>query len=879
VKREVTFARPWLARLTLAAVLVGFVGLAARVVVSLAAPDLLEQKLAGAERYLYYRVTRGSGPVFELTGDETSIRLVTHAVVPPLFGYDPAREYEYGIHLTLDLGGGKKWERDVYTRSRQSKARRTSGTHPIWLDENTFAHEPGLELTDDRLLVITLPANVPVGATAKVTLVGDMQEGFVRAYSPAPRDNPLRFVRELPIEERSRIAEQTSYVPWDRLTSPEDLASVRFTERRLSAEGKEDVDYETRTLYTTGFRVRPMTTAERGLLVTAARGAAVNVVGPAKLDLAITRPAALEATVGALNVRLVGETAARPAPGSPGPPGRSLATTVVPLPLAGGSVKLPVEIPPGVFTITMTATAPARVNLLAPPTKSIALGELLEPDEQLTTAYLADPNKPAIAIALDGPQDVLARVVRVDVRALATAPMPEVDANTVTRWPGPTMLPVPVAVQIAPPQAVTGTLTLETLDGDGKLIASTSTKIESEPSHFDIAKLFGKLTASVCEPVGVKFLVPPNGRMLRLVTDRPALLQIMTPLALSPPADRLEPPYDAVPLVMMHWRYARYIERGWLPLRAQNHDALAPDRVALVATQARLEPRVVPLAPDVRSSSLDPKGSGEHQTVIERVDAADAAEFIATWDEGHYTRVLPGKPMRVDLGKLPTRATIRYRPTGSDEAVVGAHVTVMLDGQKLEIDRFNAARGSLRLPAGTVGAHAVTVETNAPVQLLIDRPPVGGGELYALRTVHAIGKGHRVRLEVVKRSAAQQNINVLLYTPRQAADASTVHVRVDGGTPARATGVPLATWTTADRMMTMPPADRAPTLGFSDTRGAPLYPRRLVVPLGDDLPIGKHTIELSVSGDNVWARFFTLDNAPEKPRALQWRADSGEDSP
>jgi hypothetical protein len=42
--------RPWLARATLAIVLLGFLALGARVAMSLDAPDLMEQKLAGAER-------------------------------------------------------------------------------------------------------------------------------------------------------------------------------------------------------------------------------------------------------------------------------------------------------------------------------------------------------------------------------------------------------------------------------------------------------------------------------------------------------------------------------------------------------------------------------------------------------------------------------------------------------------------------------------------------------------------------------------------------------------------------------------------------------------------------------------------------------------
>jgi hypothetical protein len=104
-------------------------------------------------------------------------------------------------------------------------------------------------------------------------------------------------------------------------------------------------------------------------------------------------------------------------------------------------------------------------------------------------------------------------------------------------------------------------------------------------------------------------------------------------------------------------------------------------------------------------------------------------------------------------------------------------------------------------------------------------------------------------------------------------------VVIDGGSPARISGAPLATWTLADRTVPLPPADRPATLGFADAAGGKLYPRRIVVALGDDLPAGAHTIEISVTaGERVWTRLFTLDDAPVAARARQWR-ESVEEAP
>jgi hypothetical protein len=827
--------RPWLARATLAIVLVGFFALGARVSMSLRAPDLVEQKLAGAERYIYYRLAPDAGPKFELVPDDRSLRLVTHVVVPP-GAYDPEREVEYGLRVVVDLGNGKAWTRDVYTRSRQSKGRWTGGPNGLWIDENTFVPGSSLQLTDDRLIVLALPAALPPSATARVTLLGDAREGYVRAYAPAPRDGIARRVRDLPDPDRARIAAQLGHLPWDRITAPEQLQAMRFAERRLSSEGKDGTDYHTRTLFTTAFRLRNDAALERGLLVTAAHGAAINVVGPARIDLAVTRPATPgatpPATAGSLELALVGEQPV---------PSRSIA-----LPDLGARATHAIDVPAGVFTLTLTATAATRVELTTASTSAVLLGgtpgAALAPDEQLSTAFEAP-----VEIAVDGPPDLLSRVLRVDLRALASEPTLDGSA--------------PVA------SSVTGELVIETLGEDGAVIATTKAPYESIASKLELAKLPGKLAASVCEPVSVRFVVPPGGRRVRISSDKRALVQVQTPIAISPAADRLEPPYDSVVPVLTRWRYARFVERGWLAVRPR---AIAPEHIALLAAQARLEPREVPSVTELRGTSLTTGGA--KQTIIERVAPEDTAEFIATWDTGHYTRLVTDKPLKLDIGRLPSRATIRYRADDS----VGATARISVDGETTT-DQVSSSRGSWRLAAGLTGTHEVKVDVDTNVALLVDRPPAAGtrAELYAVRTVSPISG--RVKVKVEKRGAAQQNINIVLYTAR-AASAATVRVTIDGGAPARVSGSPLAMWTLADRSVPLPPSDRPATLGFADTQGGSLFARRVVVALGDDLSPGTHTIEIAVAGDAAWLRLFTLDGAAPAPRARQWR-EAVEESP
>ena len=58
-----------------------------------------------------------------------------------------------------------------------------------------------------------------------------------------------------------------------------------------------------------------------------------------------------------------------------------------------------------------------------------------------------------------------------------------------------------------------------------------------------------------------------------------------------------------------------------------------------------------------------------------------------------------------------------------------------------------------------------------------------------------------------------------------------------------------------------------------------LYPRRVVIALGDDLPPGSHAIEI-VTPAGTYARFFYLDDSAPAPTAVQWRSSAdSEDTP
>jgi hypothetical protein len=813
----------------LALTIIGFAALAVAVGFTVSAPpDLLERKVAGAERHLYYRITHTTGPVFELEGNERSLRLTVHAFVPG--GYDPMRELELGARV--EVLDASHWRRDLYTRARQSKARPiTQAGEALWLDENTFSLHRGIELTDDRQLVVALPPNLSPGTKVRVTLLGDVLEGIVRAYTPVSRKNVDRRVEALRPIDRDHVAAQLGVEPWDQLAGAAGLASMRFTEHRLSAEGEEGEDYEIREVYTTGFRIRDDRVQDSGVVITAEHSAAVNVVGPAVVDLGVRRVDPTSATPGTLTATLIGEGAPIPA-------------SDLALPIGDAAARRAISIPGGVYTLAIATSEPARIELSGPPTKPVALGghagSALIPDVQRVTTYATAPQGEPIRVAIAGLDDQLGRAIRIDVRPLAARDV---------------------------------TLTVEGVDARKQATTSLSTRVESELSKFEVA-LVGDKEMRVAEPVPIRFIVADGTRELRVRSDAPALVTFATPLG-DAGADVLEAPYAQVPLTTLLWRYARFAERGWMPVRPSNQEMLGVERIVTVLGQARLEPREIVASSETVGTSLSPSERLERQTVIERLTGEGAANALAHWSAGHYTRVTAGKPLKVDFSRAPDRGSLAYYATSGAAVVVGETATVKIDGTPLSAVVLGSTGGSIDLPRDLSGAHTIEIETAAPVRWFVDRPPVGaGGELYAFRTVYRVpDDGQKIRIKVTKRGSAPQNVNFVLYTP-SATDAGTkLRVTIDGGLPARVEGTVLAKWTLADRKVPLPISDKPATLGFTDVaRGGPLRPHLYAIALGDDVLPGEHTIELRVTGARpVWGRFFVLDGGTRTARAVQWR--------
>lgn len=806
-----------------------FGGLAWKVARTLdAPPDPFEAKVAAAKRFLYYVVEPDSGPDFALTGKERVLHILSHAVLPPL-AYDPARQVVYGFRLTLLSGGKETWRHDVYTRSRQSKSGVSDGR---WLTENAFALDPRLQVGDDRTIVVRFPFPVGAGTRLRVRLLGEPREALVRLYAVEPRPRADLALSRLSPADREALTTQLSFTPWDRLDAGERLARLKTREVRIAAAGEEGADHRTRTLYFTGFRLPGAeSVAAPPLLVTPARGLAVNVVGPGNLLLTLARAAPGDAAA-ALAVRSLGE-GEEPPPQALDVPKETIAVTRV-LPVAAGLHSL---------QLTTDAREGAIVSLAADGGLRPFFGPTLAPDEISLDAALVEPGGEPTPIDIAGPDDALTRIVRFDVRFLA-------------------------ADAAATP--LVGALSVDILDERGGLVGRQTISLGNIPSPLEKAILPGGpggQEQGVTEPASVRLIVPPRGKRVVVRTQARALLRAFSLLTLAAAPDGFDAPYRDAVLVKTMWRYAPLDERSWVPLRLP-----APlERQARLVAQVRLEPSPAQLAPPASGTAIAPEGAPERQLVLERLRPDEP------WQEGQGMMTGVALNRKIAFQHRGGAASLPYWVMGPAEANLGEEVAVKVDGAEAAAFRVTSTRGQWQLPPLPAGAHTLEIRTDAPsLRVLLDQP--GGGERFALRNVYPASRP--LRVTVHKPSAAPLALDIIAYAPAPGPDPGTVFdVSIDGGAPRRLEGVLVSQITSSGKRMPLPPADRPPIVGFADARepGA-WHPRLLAVGLGDDLAPGPHQVTVTQrSGARAWVRFFALADAQKPEQAFQMRRNVSPD--
>jgi hypothetical protein len=595
----------------------------------------LADKLADAERIAYYKIPQqGSDliPTFRLGPGDTSIKLITHIVLPKGTTYDSSADYAYGIRLELtDLDGEPQWSHELNIRTRQSKSELSEFGYryensfllddPDLEGEDGRSHGRSRELTDDRLTRVRLPEG-DGDRFLRLTFVprepSEGVEGLARAYVQRPR--AIADLRELSLDPETarELVDHLTYRDWEQLSQHEREARLSRVWERLSADGQVEIDYELFSIYETPFRLqRHSKTGARRLLVTPARSLAINLLVSGESDVE------LELEAFGLPEQLAGLEVQR----------FSLDGSGQVEPTSAASLRA-INVPPGVHTLVISASTPVEFTLAAAEVQKSRVWlieadrprrltddgrEVLEPDERrIQVANVGAPGKLLPRWEIVGPDDSISRTFRFDIRVvhpdaetrwLESGPAPDIELCFYggegavmdmqlgcERWTGAPAIAsdfeglrvgvegpgVGVAgpgVGVTEPGVGVANLVAEGLGvgeaiSDGSGAAATAWHVVSEPQT-------------------VRLVAPPLTKLIEMRAAVPDQHLIVRGYGYWPEVETVlgEPfrEHVAEPTI---WRYPPLDTRTWFPVRPVNYDALHDERsIADLLAQVRLQPR------------------------------------------------------------------------------------------------------------------------------------------------------------------------------------------------------------------------------------------------------------------------------------------------
>lgn len=838
------------------------------------------RKLAAADRVIVYEMREHSGPRFPVSGSGV-IKIITHLVLDEPddpAAYDPAQEYFYGVRAQIrSKDGALLWTRDVYASTRQSKAELEGR---VWEQENAFVLNHDIELTDDRVFRLELPASLPPGSEIETTLLSppDSPQLFalVRAYTQTQRqDSELEFRRlALSPDAQDALVRRFTYLPWNALSSQQRTEKLRYRWDRIAALGEPNRDYTTKTIYFTGFRIpRDASEADEGLLVERDHPLAINVHGPARIDIR-SRHAQGDAETGAAPRTLLIETLdpfgerstarIQATPQEPGVGQLAIAAGVHTLVLRTGGDPLDVSV-----AGTRTASEGARVQFTEPDRPAVLLPdgrEVLAPELRRIPLVRMGDGSGEVSLSLEGPPDLLTSVVRLDVRTHAAKP--------------------------GAPAAPEATLRYRFESSGGAVLARGDVRADFRAAPFERVPI-ADTEVAVSEPVALRMIAPSGAARLVVSSDDPALVRFYGFLPQFTDSRHGEP-YESIELEDMVWRYAPVVAPTWFPRRADAEDALREaGLISIMRAQTRLSLRTDAPIEDQRQSNgwsgpwktLEPAGLHERQTLLERVSGRGLRKARRNWTSGTLTRMKASEAATFDFSAAGDAAgPVRLSYQLGGVSGLGSELPVLVDDTERFV-RLSSARGEFDIDEPRTGEHRLSFGDDPPQSMLVyvNRPSKTKGlPVFRSRTVHRLAGDATLTVAVNKQGRGTTTVNLVALLPDGAvADGKTaarLEVTIDEGSPNRRTGVPIQRITIPKRQVLIGSASPTTTVTFKDKRSATtMHSVRIGVPLGDDVEPGRHLIRVRlVSGPPVWVRFFQAQRrALEVEEVLEWTSAGG----
>jgi hypothetical protein len=865
----------------------------------------LSYKLADADRVAYYLVEPDAGPSFRIGPGDRTIKLISHLLLPASTGYDSEQEYAYGLVVIVrSLAGEELWRHELHLRTRQSKS---DGDRFGWRYENSFMLDDDRPLTDDRLTRVRLPSSEE-DRLLELRLVPNTPatdvSALARIYVRRPRPLDDQKLRELSLapEAARELVDHLTWRDWDQLSEDERRVKLSLLWQRLAAEGEPGRDYRTLSVYETGFRLpRGTETDAQRLEVDRWRSLAINVIGPAELELRVFE---VSGEAAALEIYR-----------------RGLDGMTVPYPRHEASVRT-LQIPAGVHTLFIESerrvelelgvedAAVERVWLIEAdrPIREDEHGnEVLEPDRRRIEivrvgAQWAEPPRWSVA----GPEDAASRIFRFDVR---------VAAHLESSWwrdQGPTPTLDVCFLDAAGTELLCDDWLGEPTVGSRfeGLREQTLTREGPTPERWYVVS--EPQTFRVIAPVdaaSIELRDPVDGHDQRLIVRGYGYWPELETLVAEP--------FREYTSDLARWRYAPLDTRMWFPLRPRNYDALQ-DQLAITElhAQVRLEPDAARLGstrsgwppawsgdPDFDDHlanlltgddgwdpgpwvTLDPRGVHRRRSILERLDHGAARRLYARWDASLFTQLRANRTLLADLSATgPGAPELHWQV---DPHLLGRRFTLYIDGQA-HTHTLTATRGRWRVPV-VDGRHHLELELDGDGWAMwIDRPIlIASPPISRRRVVHQLTD--ELVFPLYKPGSEALIVNVVVYLPRQR-ERAELALSVDGGKPELQTGVVGERLSVSDRSYTIDEyaafddrdraVDRRVSTRIVDLearRGPPLDVVTLQLTLGEDVAAGPHQVTVRLlDGGQVWVRAFHRGVADRRRTAASWTETVMED--